>query len=83
MSDIAVGEKKILTVEKLADGTAVVSEAIAQLDKLGAPTLSAHLDETNPLWDGDEISITGDNLSGALGENSQEYRIGSDRNNFV
>jgi hypothetical protein len=78
LSDIEVGEKKIVTVKKLADGSAVVGEAISQLDKLGAPSLSDLLDETNPLWDGDEIVITGDNLTGALGENSQEYRIGSD-----
>ncbi|MBI9064884.1 MAG: hypothetical protein JEZ14_23055 [Marinilabiliaceae bacterium] len=78
MTDINVGEKKIVLAEKASDGSSIMGGAIAQLDKLGAPGLTALLDETNPLWDGDQITITGNNRTGALGENSQEYRIGSD-----
>jgi hypothetical protein len=78
MSDVNVGEKKILLAEKLADGSPSFTGAIAQLDKLGPSSLDALLEETNAAWDGDEITIIGDNQNGALGENSQEYRIGSD-----
>nr|WP_321405881.1 hypothetical protein [uncultured Carboxylicivirga sp.] len=78
LSDIAVGEKKIVLAEKAEDGSPIMGGAITQLDKLGPPTLSTILAETQAGWDGDEITVTGNNLNGALGENSQEYRIGSD-----
>ncbi|MDC7243327.1 MAG: hypothetical protein PQJ44_05190 [Sphaerochaetaceae bacterium] len=77
VSDIDAGESKILVVEKQEDGTATVGTAISQLDKLGSSTLDDLLAETAD-WDGDEITLTGDNTSGALGENGQEYYIGSD-----
>ncbi|MGV8828256.1 MAG: hypothetical protein ACWA6U_08030 [Breznakibacter sp.] len=78
MSDIGVGEKKILLAEKAANGLPIMGGSVAQLDKLGPPSLEPVLAETNPLWDGDQLTQTGDNRQGALGENSQEYRIGSD-----
>jgi hypothetical protein len=77
VSDIETGESKILTVEKQSDGTAAIGSAISQLDKLGSSVLDDLLAETAD-WDGDEITITGDNTSGALGENGQEYYIDSD-----
>ena len=78
MSDVEFGESKILIATKDALGNPEFGGSISQLDKLGPPGLSTLLAETNPLWDGDEITLTGNNLNSALGENSQEYRIGSD-----
>lgn len=77
LSDINVGESKILIATKEASGDPSFGGALSQLDKLGVPALSSLLAET-AAWDGDEITLTGNNLTGGLGENSQEYYIGSD-----
>jgi hypothetical protein len=76
VSDISEGESKILIVTKVG-GDPTFGGAISQIDKLGPPALDTLLAET-AAWVGDEITLTGDNQTGQLGENSQEYRIGSD-----
>ncbi len=77
VSSIEVGEKMLMTIEKSEDETAVVGDAVELLDKLAGSSLEDLLAEDQE-WDGDEITLTGDNLTGGLGENSQEYYIGSD-----
>ena len=73
MSDVNVGERKILLAEKGADGQPTFGGVIAQLDKLAGPTAQNELAETNPNWDGDTLVVDNvDNTSGAYGENSQE-----------
>ncbi len=77
VSEIEVGEKMLMTVEKTEDETAIVGDAVKLLDKLAGSPLDTLLAE-DQAWDGDEITLSGDNLTGGLGENSQEYYIGSD-----
>lgn len=78
MSDIAVGEKKILVAEKGIDGSPEFGGAIGLLDVIGNSGLSTRLAETSAGWNADEITLTGDNRQGQLGENSQFYELESD-----
>ena len=74
LSDISEGESKILLVEKEAGtGNPIFGGAVEQLDKLVAPTFDTLLADT-AAWVGDEITITGNNLTGGLGENGQEHQ---------
>jgi hypothetical protein len=78
MSDISVGEKKILVAEKGVDGEPIFAGGIGLLDIIANPGLSTLLAETVSGWNGDEITLTGNNLNGALGENSQFFELDSD-----
>ncbi len=48
------------------------------LDVIANPGLASLLSETNPNWVGDEITLTGNNLDGQLGENSQFFELDAD-----
>ena len=78
MSDVNVGEKKILVAEKSGTGEPIFGGAIGLLDVLAPPTLDTLLDESNVLWIGDYITLTGDNRQGQLGENSQFFEKNAD-----
>lgn len=78
VSDINVGEKKIIVAEKNAQGDPVFSGGVGLLDVIANPGLSTLLGETNPNWIGDEITLTGNNLDGQLGENSQFFELDAD-----
>lgn len=78
VSDINVGEKKIIVAEKNAQGDPVFSGGVGLLDVIANPGLSTLLAETNPNWIGDEITLTGNNLDGQLGENSQFFELDAD-----
>lgn len=78
VSDINVGEKKIIVAEKNAQGDPVFSGGVGLLDVIANPGLSTLLAETNPNWVGDEITLTGNNLDGQLGENSQFFELDAD-----
>lgn len=78
VSDINVGEKKIIVAEKNAQGDPVFSGGVGLLDVIANSGLSTLLAETNPNWIGDEITLTGNNLDGQLGENSQFFELDAD-----
>jgi len=72
MTDIAVGELKILLAQKQSDGSAAFEGAVAQVDKIAPPGLAALLGPDQK-WNGDEITLSGDNSIFALGQNAQEF----------
>ena len=78
VSDISVGEKKIIVAEKNAQGDPIFAGGVGLLDVIANPGLSTLLSETNPNWVGDEITLTGNNLEGQLGENSQFFELDAD-----
>jgi hypothetical protein len=78
VSDIDVGEKKIIVAEKDAQGNPVFAGGVGLLDVIANPGLATLLSETNPDWNGDEITLTGNNLDGQLGENSQFFELDAD-----
>jgi hypothetical protein len=58
VSDIDVGEKKIIVAEKDAQGNPVFAGGVGLLDVIANPGLASLLSETNPDWNGDEITLT-------------------------
>lgn len=72
LSDIMVGEQKITTIKKQADGSAAVGDPINQIDKIVSSTFETLLADTKP-WIGEELILTGENYSGELGQQTQEY----------
>src|SRR5690554_4876618 len=78
VSDINVGEKKIIVAEKDAGGNPIFAGGVGLLDVIANPGLATLLSETNPNWVGDEITLTGNNLEGQLGENSQFFELDAD-----
>ncbi len=76
VSDIVVGAKKILTVEKQEDETAAVGEAIGLVDALAPSAIDAALQNPSG-WTDESKTLTGENYSGELGVTSQR-RFGSD-----
>lgn len=74
VADIQVGETKLLTATKQADGTAAFTGAVNTLDKLVSSVWDTLLADT-AAWVGDVLDLTGNNINGGLGQNGQEHQI--------
>lgn len=70
---IPAGATNLFTVNKSIDGTVLTYGAgVQQIDNFAGGSLSALLADT-AAWNGDFITLTGDNLIGLLGQTAQEF----------
>lgn len=79
LAAIPSGETNLFTVAKSIDGSTITYGAnVQQVDNFITASLATLLADT-AAWVQDRITITGDNLTGALGQTAQEFVPSNDR----